>query len=116
MRPGFEIPEELLEDYYGGDVDEAEEEEVDEEDEEVLEDFYGGGGDETEDEETQIEVKKEGDSTEEGNLVKENEESEFFDGSDSTSLGQPTGRDDNLTGEVTLSNQHFKFSTEVTCR
>ena len=92
MRPGFEIPEELLEDYYGGDVGEAE------------------------DEETQTEVQKEADSAEEEFLVKENEESEFFDGSDSTSLGQPTGRDDNLTGEVTLSNQHFKFSTEVKCR
>ena len=92
MRPGFEIPEELLEDYYGGDVGEAE------------------------DEETQTEVQKEADSAEEEFLVKENEESEFFDGSDSTSLGQPTGRDDNSTGEVTLINQHFKFSTEVTCR
>ena len=92
MRPGFEIPEELLEDYYGGDVGEAE------------------------DEETQTEVQKEADSAEEEFLVKEDEESEFFDGSDSTSLGQPTGRDDNLTGEVTLSNQHFKFSTEVKCR
>ena len=92
MRPGFEITEELLEDYYGGDVGEAE------------------------DEETQTEVQKEADSAEEEFLVKENEESEFFDGSDSTSLGQPTGRDDNLTGEVTLSNQHFKFSTEVKCR
>ena len=92
MRPGFEIPEELLEDYYDGSVEEAE------------------------DEETQTEVQKEADSAEEEFLVKENEESEFFDGSDSTSLGQPTGRDDNLTGEVTLSNQHFKFSTEVKCR
>ena len=92
MRPGFEIPEELLEDYYGGGVDEAE------------------------DEGTQTEVQKEADSAEEEILVKENEESGFFDESDSTSLEQPTGRDDNSTGEVTLSNQHFKFSTEVKCR
>ena len=117
MRPGFEIPEELLEDYYGGDAGEAEEEEEDEEDEEVLEDYYGGGGDEAVDEESQIEEKNEGDSAEKEILVKENEESEFFDGSDSvTSLGQPTGRDDDSTNEVTLSNQHFKFSTEVKCR
>ena len=66
MRPGFEIPEELLEDYYGGDVGEAEEEEVDEEDEEVLDDDYGGDSGEAEDEETQTEVKNEGDSAEAG--------------------------------------------------
>ena len=98
MRPGFEIPEELLEDYYGVDVGEAEEEEVDEEDDEVLEDYYGGGGDEAEDEESQIEEKNEGDSTEEKILVKENEESEVFDRSHSTSLAEPTERDDNSTG------------------
>jgi len=92
LRPGFEIPEELLEDYYDGSVEEAE------------------------DEETQTEEKKEEDNAEEEILVKENEESGFFDGSDSTILEQPTGRDDNSTGEVTLTNQHFKFSTEVTCR
>ena len=89
MRPGFEIPEELLEDYYGGDVGEAE------------------------DEETQTEVQKEADSAEEEFLVKENEESEFFDGSDSTSLGQPTGRDDNLTGEVTLSISILSFQQRL---
>ena len=91
MRPGFENPEELLEDYYGGDVDEAEEEE------------------------TQSEEKKEA-YIEEEILVKENEESELFNGSHSTSKAEPTVRDDNSTGligEVTLSNQHFKFSTEV---
>ena len=115
MRPGFEIPEELLNDYYDGSVDEAEEEEVDEEDEELLED-YGGGVDEAEEEETQTEEKNEGDSAKEEILVKENEELEFFDGSHATSLAEPTGRDDNSTGEVTLSNQHFKFSTEVKCR
>ena len=116
MRPGFEIPEELLEDYYGGDVDEAEEEEVEKEDEELLEDYYGVGVDEAEDEETQTEEKKEGKNAQEEILVKENEESEVFDGSNATSLAEPTGRDDNSTGEVTLSNQHFKFSTEVKCR
>ena len=118
MRPGFEIPKELLEDYFGGDVDEAEEEEVDEEDEELLED-YGGGVDEAEEEETQTEEKIEGDSAEEDILVKENKESEVFDGSHSTSLAEPTLRDDNSTGligEVTLSNQHFMFSTKVKCR
>ena len=94
MRPGFEIPEELLEDYYGGDASEAEEEE------------------------TQTEETKEA-NIEEEILIKENEESEFFDGSHSTSLAEPTLRDDNSTGligEVTLSDQHFKFSTKVKCR
>ena len=90
MRPGFEIPEELLEDYYS----EAEKEEI------------------------QTEEKKEA-YTEEEILVKENEESELFNGSHSTSKAEPTVRDDNSTGligEVTLSNQHFKFSTKVKCR
>ena len=90
MRPGFEIPEELLEDYYS----EAEKEEI------------------------QTEEKKEA-YIEEEILVKENEESELFNGSHSTSKAEPTVRDDNSTGligEVTLSNQHFKFSTEVKCR
>ena len=116
MRPGFEIPEELLEDYYDDSVDEAEDEEVDEE---LLEDYYGGSVGETEDEETQPEVKNEGDRAEEEILVKENEESELFNGSHSTSKAEPTVRDDNSTGligEVTLSNQHFKFSTKVKCR
>ena len=90
MRPGFEIPEELLEDYYS----EAEKEEI------------------------QTEEKKEA-YIEEEILVKENEESELFNGSHSTSKAEPTVRDDNSTGligEVTLSNQHFKFSTKVKCR
>jgi len=90
LRPGFEIPEELLEDYYS----EAEKEEI------------------------QTEEKKEA-YIEEEILVKENEESELFNGSHSTSKAEPTVRDDNSTGligEVTLSNQHFKFSTKVKCR
>ena len=90
MRPGFEIPEELLEDYYS----EAEKEEI------------------------QTEEKKEA-YIEDEILVKENEESELFNGSHSTSKAEPTVRDDNSTGligEVTLSNQHFKFSTKVKCR
>ena len=90
MRPGFEIPEELLEDYYS----EAEKEEI------------------------QTEEKKEA-YIEDEILVKENEESELFNGSHSTSKAEPTVRDDNSTGlidEVTLSNQHFMFSTKVKCR
>ena len=99
MRPGFEIPEELLEDYYGGDVDETEEEEVDEE---LLEDYYDRDVDEGKDKGTQTEVKKEGDSAQEEILVKEKEDSEFFETSHATSLAEPTGRNDNSTDEVTL--------------
>ena len=73
---------------------------------------------EAEKEEIQTEEKKEA-YIEEEILVKENEESELFNESHSTSKAEPTVRDDNSTGligEVTLSNQHFKFSTKVKCR